>query len=289
MLDKNMSQTSKIITYIILILFAGILLCPFLYMISIALATPDTNAKELFTMMPKEFYWKNFTELFSGAFDGEKPIGTWVLNTLLVVALGIAGQLFSSTFVAFGFARMRYKHKNKLFLIMLCTMMLPGQITLIPVFYLFTRVGLYNSVWPLIIPQWVGSAYNIFFTRQFISAIPGQLYEAAEIDGLSYMGIYRKIVIPLVKPALCAIAIFTFNATWGDVFGPLIYISDTNRMTLALGAANLSASSNPTGAINLSVCMCMSLLLSIPQIVVYFAGQKSLFHINLGIGNSGTK
>ncbi len=167
--------------------------------------------------------------------------------------------------------------------------MLPGQITLIPVFVIFRNLGLYNTLWPLIIPQFFGSAYNVFFTRQFMTAIPGSLYEAAEMDGLNNLGIYRTIVLPLVKPALAAIAIFTFNWAWGDMMGPLIYLSDSNKYTLALGAANLSASSNPTGDINTSLVMAMSLLLSIPQILVYFFGQKYMFQLNLGIGNSGTK
>lgn len=114
-------------------------------------------------------------------------------------------------------------------------------------------------------------------------------YEAAELDGLNYFGIYRKIVLPLIMPALCAIAIFTFNWAWGDVMGPLIYLQDSAKMTLALGVANMSASTNPLGAMNMSVVMSLSVLMTIPQIVIYFVGQKYLFQLNLGIGNSGTK
>ena len=122
-----------------------------------------------------------------------------------------------------------------------------------------------------------------------MTAIPGSLYEAAEIDGLNNFGIYRTIVLPLIKPALAAITIFTFNFAWGDMMGPLIYVSDSNKFPLALGAANLSASSNPTGDINTSLVMALSLLLSIPQILVYFFGQKYMFQLNLGVGNSGSK
>lgn len=284
-----MSTKTKIMAYAALTLFAVLLILPFIYMISISLASPETNAKELFTLIPREFHWSNFVELFTDNADGSKPVIQWFFNTVFVVILSVIGQMFSSSMVAYGFAKMQYKNKNKLFMVLLATMMLPTQITLIPVFVIFTNLHLYNTLWPLIIPQFFGSAYNIFFTRQFITAIPGQLYEAAEIDGLNPFGIYRKIILPLIKPALCAIAIFTFNFAWGDIMGPLIYISDTNNMTLALGIANLSASSNPTGAINMSVVMGLSLLLSIPQIVIYFAGQKSLFQLNLGVGNSGTK
>lgn len=289
MLDKHLKFHYKVIVYVILTLFALLLVLPFIYMVSISLASPDTNAKELFTIFPQEFYWQNFPALFSSSMGEARPVGKWIMNTLFIVVLSITGQLLSCSMVAFGFAKMQYKHKNKLFMLLLATMMLPGQITLIPVFVIFTKLNLYNTVWPLIIPQFCGSAYNIFFTRQFITAVPGQLYEAAEIDGLSYAGIYRHIVLPLVKPALCAIAIFTFNFAWGDVMGPLIYLSDPNKMTLALGVANLSASTNPTGALNMSVVMGLSLLMSIPQIVIYFVGQKYLFQLNLGIGNSGAK
>lgn len=289
MLDKNLKLHTKIIVYAILIALALLLSLPFVYMLSIALATPESNAKDLFTVIPHEFYWKNFTDLFSNAFGSARPVGKWFLNTMFIVVLSICGQIISCSMVAFGFARMQYRHKNKLFMLMLATMMLPGQITLIPVFVMFTKLGLYDTFWPLIIPQFFGSAYNIFFTRQFVTAVPGQLYEAAEIDGLNYFDIYRKIVLPLIMPALCAIAIFTFNHAWGDVMGPLIYLQDSSKYTLALGVANMSAEVNPTGALNMSVVMGLSLIMSIPQIVIYFVGQKYLFQLNLGIGNSGSK
>lgn len=287
MLDKNLSKLSKIIIYLVLIFFSVILVSPFIYMISMALASPASNIKQTFTVIPKEFYWSNFVNLFNG--NADKPVGHWLMNSMFVIVLSIIGQIFSSTIVAYGFAKMRYKNKNKLFFLLLSTMMLPGQITLIPVFVIFKDLGLYNSLWPLIIPQFFGSAYNIFFTRQFMTSIPSSLYEAAEIDGLSYFGIYRKIVLPLLKPAICAIAIFTFNAQWGDIMGPLIYTSDVSKMTMALGAQVLSASSNPTGQLNMSILMCMSVVLTIPQVLIYFFGQKYLFQINISVGNSGTK
>lgn len=289
MLDRKMSITTKIITYLVLIIFGFILFAPFLYMISISFASPERNVIQNFSFFPKDFYWQNYVKLFSNLFGGEYPIGTWFLNTMFIVVMSIIGQIFSSSFVAYGFAHMEYKHKNFFFLLLLTTMMLPSQVTLIPVFIIFRNLGLYNSLWPLIIPQFFGSAYNVFFTRQFMTAIPGSLYEAAELDGLNYFGIYRKIVLPLVKPALAAIAIFTFNWAWGDLMGPLIYVSDSNKFTLALGAANLSAATNPSGAINTSLVMALSLCLSIPQILIYFFGQKYLFNLNLGLGNSGTK
>lgn len=289
MLDKNLKWYKQVIVYAVLLLFAMLLVLPFVYMLSIALASPDTNAKDLFTIFPHEFYWQNFADLFSGAFGSARPVGKWFLNTMFIVVMSICGQILSCSMVAFGFARMQYRHKNKIFLVLLATMMLPGQITMIPVFVMYTKLGLYDTFVPLILPQFFGSAYNIFFTRQFVTAVPGQLYEAAEIDGLSYFGIYRKIVIPLIKPALCAIAIFTFNHAWGDVMGPLIYLQDSDKFTLALGVANMSAAVNPTGALNMSVVMGLSLLMSIPQILIYFIGQKYLFQLNLGIGNSGSK
>lgn len=289
MLDKNLSSKSKIFVYFVLLAIACLLVIPFLYMISIALASPEANIKQTFTIIPREFYFSNFVELFKNSFSGDKPVGLWFFNSMFIVVLSIVGQIFSSTMVAYGFARLKYKHKSKLFIILLGTMMLPGQITLIPVFIIFRNLGLYNTLWPLIIPQFFGSAYNIFFTRQFITALPGSLFEAAEMDGLTPLGIYRRIVLPLNKPAMCAIGIFTFNACWGDIMGPLIYVSDVNKMTMALGAQYLSASANPSGALNMSILMCMSLVLTLPQIIVYFWGQKYLFQINLGIGNSGTK
>lgn len=289
MLDKKMKLWHKVLIYVVLSAIGFILFAPFLYMISISLASPDRNIVQNFSFFPKDFYYKNFIKLFSNLFGGEYPIGTWFVNTMIIVIFSIIGQMWSSSFVAYGFAKMQYKHKNFFFLLLLATMMLPGQITLIPVFIIFRNLGMYNTLWPLIIPQFFGSAYNVFFTRQFMTSIPGSLYEAAELDGLGYFGIYRRIVLPLVKPALAAIAIFTFNYSWSDLMGPLIYVSDASKQTLALGAANLSAATNPTGSVNTSLVMALSLCLSIPQILLYFFGQKYLFNLKLGIGNSGTK
>jgi len=289
MLDKNLSPLAKLFVYLVLIFFAVLLVAPFMYMISMALASPQTNITGQFTLIPREFHWENFTTLFSDMFSGNAPIGNWLINSLVYAGLSIVGQIFSSSLVAYGFARMRYKHKNKIFMVVLATMMLPGQITLIPVFVIFSRLGLFNTLWPLIIPQFFGSAFNIFFTRQFMAAIPKELYEAAEMDGLGYFKVYQKIVLPLIKPALCAIAIFTFNHAWGDFMGPLIYTSSPNRATMALGAQLLSASANPNAAMNLSVLMTMSFILTLPQILIFIFGQKYLFQLNLGIGNSGTK
>ena len=125
MLDKHIPLPKKIFTYVILIFFGFILFAPFLYMISIALASKQTNALQTFTLIPREFNLSNFQELFSNLFSGNRPMGKWFLNTMFVVLMSIIGQLFSTSFVAYGFARMRYKHKNAFFLILLGTMMLP--------------------------------------------------------------------------------------------------------------------------------------------------------------------
>lgn len=289
MLDRKMSIAHKIFIYVVLAAIGFILFAPFMYMISISFASAERAAVQNYTFFPSEWNWGNFKILFDNLFGGDYPVGTWFLNTMFVVILSAIGQIIASSMVAYGFAKMEYVHKNAFFLLLLATMMLPTQITLIPVFIIFRNLGLYNTLWPLVIPQFFGAAYNIFFTRQFMSSIPGSLYEAAELDGLNYFGIYRRIVLPLIKPALAAIAIFTFNWAWSDLMGPLIYVSDANKVTLALGAANLSAVIGKSGAITTSVVMAFSLCMSIPQILLYFFGQKYLFSLDLGLGNSGSK
>ncbi|HMR47630.1 MAG TPA: carbohydrate ABC transporter permease [Arachnia sp.] len=289
MLDRNLSRPQKVVITAILSMIGVVMLAPFSYMISISLASPATNAKENFTLIPREFYWQNFQTLFIDSVDKGLPVGQWFLNSTFVVVMSVIGQVFSSSLVAFGFAKMRYRHKSKLFLVLLATMMLPAQMTMLPVFLLWTKLGFFNTLWPLIIPAFFGSAFNIFFTRQFITALPGSLYEAAELDGLNPFQIYYRIVLPLLVPALTAIAIFTFSYAWEDFMGPLIYINDPNKQTLAYGIRLMSAASNPEEAVNLAVVMCLAMALSIPQGIVFILGQKNLFNLNLGVGNSGSK
>lgn len=274
-MQKNLTKIEKILVYSILIVIGLVLLAPFIYMVSIALASNETNFKMSFTLIPREFNFSNFYNLFS---DSRVPI--WILNSLILVVFNVVGQVFMSSLVAYGFARMKYKHKNKIFVVLLATMMIPAQITMIPQFIIFRNLGWINTLLPMIVPAFFGGAYNIFLMRQFIMRIPVTLDEAAKLDGLSYFGIFTKIIFPLVRPAAIAVGIFSFNWAWGAFMEPLIYVNDSAKMPLALGVQLLS-STDKSATPMFNVTMSGALLLTIPLVIAYFIGQKYLFEMNL--------
>lgn len=282
-MHKKLSTSQKIVAYCILTVVGIILSIPFIFMISIALASDRTNIAMTFTVIPTEF---NFGNIFSVFTDPRVP--TWLWNSLKLVIVNMIGQVFISTFVAYGFARFNYKHKNKIFIVLLGTMMIPGQVCLIPQFIIFRELGWINTLLPLTIPAFFGGAYNIFLLRQFIMRIPTSLDDAAKIDGLGFFGIYTKIIFPLIKPAAIAVAIFTFNWAWGEFMGPLIYTSDAKKMPLALGVQILS--SVPAGASpQYNIILSAALILTIPLIFVYFFGQKYLYEMSISGGSESSK
>jgi multiple sugar transport system permease protein len=281
-MTRKLSLRNKILTYLILIALGTILAAPFMFIISIALASDETTTKAAFTFLPQEFHFENFTRIFGAKFN----MGQFFVNSVILVTFSMAGQVFVSGLVAYGFARMRAPGKNILFLILLSTMMIPGEVTMIPQFVLFRSLGWFNTLLPLIVPNFFGGAYNIFLLRQFITRIPIELDEAAQIDGLGFMGIYTRIIMPLVRPALIAVAIFTFTWNWGSFMGPLIYINDIGKMPLALGVQILSATNNAGQMPAWNLVMVGALLLTLPMILVYFFGQRYIYE--LGLTSSGS-
>ncbi len=160
---------------------------------------------------------------------------------------------------------------------------------MIPQFVIFSKFKLINSLLPIIIPNFFGGAYNIFLMRQFIMRIPTSLDEAAKIDGLNYFGIYTKIVLPLIKPVMVAVAIFTFNYNWGAFLEPLIYINDVVKMPLALGVQILKATSNVGAIPEWNIVMVASMLLTIPMLLIFVFGQKYVFELNIVAGSDTMK
>jgi len=191
-------------------------------------------------------------------------------NTVVVTSLSIVGQLFSCSLVAFAFARLRWPLRDAFFWLLLSTMMLPSQVTMIPVFLIVRVFGLYDTLTPLWMGSWFGSAFFIFLLRQFLLGVPRDLEDAAKIDGCGYFSIYWRIMLPLVKPALAAIAIFQFMGSWNDFLGPLIYISSERNMTLSLGLQMFqSLHTNEFGML-----MAASTAMTLPVVAVFFFAQR---------------
>lgn len=271
--------------YAILTIVSAILCAPLVFVVSIALSSDATTNALSFTFFPSEWHWENFVKVF----DSGLPIGRYILNSLLIVIPSCIFMTLSSALVSYGFARLRAPGKDILFIIVLSTMMIPGQVLMIPQFILFRTLGWVNTLLPLVIPNLFANAYNVFLMRQFITRIPTELDEAAQIDGLGYFGIFSRIILPMMTPVLAAVCVFTFSANWGNFFGPLLYINDEKKMPLALGLQVLSASSSGAQTPPWNMIMVGSLILILPVLIVYYFSQKYLYESGMMTGSAGIK
>jgi len=217
--------------------------------------------------IPNPPQFSNYTELW-----GILPFDTFFRNTIILTVGRVVPLLFSCSLVAYGFARLKSRKRNILFIIMLSTMMLPGQVTIIPLYIMFAKVGWVNTFLPLIIPSFFGIPFYIFMMRQFFLTIPIEYDESARIDGATTFHIFYKIILPLSKPALVTMAIFLFMWSWNDFFIPLIYLHDTNQYPLALGLQLFRTFGEYST--RWDYIMAGSLLMSLPPLLVFFFAQK---------------
>ncbi|WP_152395025.1 carbohydrate ABC transporter permease [Paenibacillus guangzhouensis] len=255
---------AKLIALLILIGGSLIVLVPLLWTVSTSLKTPGEVFGDNF--FPEVWKWSNYNDAVNAI-----PFFTFLKNTLIVLVPVLIGTVFSSALCAYGFARFKFKGKRWLFLVLLATMMLPGQVTMIPMFIMFKEVGWVDTFWPLIIPSFFGGgAFNIFLIRQFMRGIPRDLDEAAFMDGANRWQIFSKIMLPLSKPPLVAVGIFTFMGVWNDFQGPLIYLNSTEKYTLALGLSMFKGLYN----IEWNMLMAATILIMLPVLIVFFVAQK---------------
>jgi len=272
-------------TYATLIIVSAVLCVPLVFVVSIALASDQTVNANTFTIFPREFGWDNFTRVFST----DLPMHRFLLNSVIISFGAVVGQVMSSGLVGYAFARLRAPGKNALFIVVIATMMIPSQITMIPQFILFKDLGWVNTFLPLIVPNFFSNAFNVFLVRQFVSRLPSEIDEAAMVDGLGFFGIYRRIMLPMLCPVLIAIGIFTLTATWGDFMGPLIYLNDESKMPLALGVQYITSTSQALQAPPWNLVMVGSILLTLPMILVYYLGQRYLYELDISGGSAGVK
>lgn len=256
---------SRLGVYALLALGTVVFMLPFYWMVISSLKPSYAVLKIPPDWLPIPPRWENFPEALTYV-----PFGRYALNTLFVTAFSVIGTLFSSTLVAYGFARLRATGKNFLFLLLLATMMLPYPVTMVPVFVIFSKLGWINTFLPLILPTFLGVPFYIFLLRQFFMTIPRELEDAARIDGANTLQIIWHVIVPLSKPALAAVAIFTFQATWNDFLAPLIYLNDQSRYTISLGLSFFRS----TYQVNWAYLMAASLVTMLPIIVVFFLAQR---------------
>ncbi len=270
--------------FLLMLLISVLFLVPFAWMISTSLKEPsEIMAKN---WLPTRFAWENYRDAFSFGMWRE-----WTTNTVIITVAGVIGMTLSSSIVAYSFARLRWRGRDTLFGFVLATMMLPGVVTMIPQFVLFAKLPAFgfqgSRVWtntflPLIIPAWTGGAFNIFLIRQFMRGIPMELSEAAKIDGASELRIWWDVVMPLSKPALATVAIFTFQGAWQDFMGPLLYLQSEAKYTLQLGLRQFEAAAGGSPAWHW--LMAASLLVMLPVLIIFIAFQRYFLE---GISFSG--
>ncbi len=277
-------RVKQCIRYAILTGISVIFIIPFVYMISISLASPKTNNMAAFTLIPKEFYVKNYIDMFYNS-----DLLKWVFNSVFLTFVNVAFTLASCSVIAYAFARLRARGKNVIFLILLSTMMIPTQVTLIPQFVIFQKLKWVNTMLPLIIPNLFGVPFYIFLLRQFIMRLPVSLDEAAKIDGLGYWGIYSRIILPLIKPGMASVAILAIIANWGWFFEPKIYLNKSEKYPLAVGVQILSSTGNVGEAQMWNVAFAAAMLLVVPMILLYFVGQKYMFNMDISLGSDSIK
>jgi multiple sugar transport system permease protein len=256
----------RMLVYTLLIGLGVLFILPFLWMVSTSLKPQDEVFTYPPTFIPTSFEWENYRNGWSIL-----DFNTFLKNSLIVTTANVVGNLVSCTLVAYGFARLRARGKNVLFVLLLATLMIPREVTIVPRFIFFSELGLVNTFWPLILPAWFGYPFFIFLLRQFFMTIPRDLDDAARIDGASHLRILVDIILPLSKPALAAVAIFAFIGNWTNVLDPLIYLRSTDKYTLALG---LNLFRGPAFT-QFNWLMAVSIITLVPVLFVFFVAQRT--------------
>lgn len=277
--QKTSKTIGKILTYIILIAAVIICLFPFIWLVSTSFKETSDIYKMPPSLFPSKPTLQNFIEGWEGA-----DFGLYFKNSLFITIFATIGTVLSSSFVAYGFARFKARASGFLFTVLLATLMLPTQVTLIPQYLMFDKLGMINTYFPLILPSWLGGgAFNIFLFIQFFRTLPKELDEAAKIDGANSFQIFIKILLPAVKPVMLAVLVMALVYNWNDFFSPLIYLNDNVKFTIAVG---LQFFKSAQGNVQMGQMMAMSLVALLPVLLIFATCQKYFIQ---GIKMSGLK
>jgi multiple sugar transport system permease protein len=260
----------------ILIALAIMFLAPFAFMLLTALMTSDQTLSA--KLWPHPFHWSNVTEIFDKA-----PLWRYTLNTMIYAVLSTIGVLVSSIPVAYALSRLRWRGRDAAFLLVLATMMLPAQVTAVPLYVMWSKLHLVGSLAPLIIPNWFGDAFSIFLLRQFFLTIPEEYSDAARVDGCGELRILLTVVLRLAQPAIAAVGLFAFLYAWNDFFGPLLYTGENAaHWTLSLGLSQFRTQYQ----VEWNLTMMATILFMAPVIALFFAAQKAFVE---GVTLTGVK
>lgn len=259
------------------LIVTGVMILPLVWMVGASLKSEAEYAASPTTLLPMDPRPANYADVF----DAE-PFGRYLLNTVLLCTGSVVGTLASCTLAAYAFARLRWPGREGVFALVIATLLLPWQATMIPKFLLLRELGLYNTLAALVVPTFFGDAFSIFLLRQFFRTLPGELMDAARIDGCGEWSLFWRIVLPLSRPALVAVAVLQLVAAWNDYGGPLLYLSDPNKFPLAYGLERyVSAHSTQT-----HLLMAASIMFAAPIVAVFFLAQQAFTR---GVTTTGLK
>jgi multiple sugar transport system permease protein len=260
------SRSLRILTYVALYLGAALCLLPFVWQVRGSLMTMPEIFAYPPKMLPDAPQWKNYTDTFQII-----PFSTYYLNTVFLVAMNLIGAVISNTAIAYSLARLRFRGRNFMFVLSIGTLMIPASVTMIPTFVEWNWLGGLGTFLPLFVPAFFGQAFFIFMLVQYFRTIPMEYDEAALMDGASYPRIIASIILPMSRPIIAVVAVFTFLNTWNDFMGPLLYLNNSKMFTLALGLKSLLSGYNSYWHILMSAAT----MVVAPLIVVFFIAQRS--------------
>lgn len=271
-----------VIRYALIVVLAVLFTGPFFFAVSTSLKAPEEIYLFPPRWIPHQLMWGNYPQAWTQA-----PFGSFFANTVIVTILAMTGQIVSASLVAYGFARFDFPGRDALFLLVLGTMILPEEVTLIPTFLLFKFLGWLDTWKPLIVPSYFGGgAFSIFIFRQFFMTLPRDLDQAAEIDGASTLRIFWSILVPLSRPAIATVGIFSFLGHWNDFIHPLIYLNSTEKFTISLGLRFYQQTATTGGPAREHLLMAAAIVSTIPVVIVFFTLQRYFVR---GIVMSGIK
>ena len=247
---------------------AALTLIPFYLMLALSLKT-DAEVAQSPWALPHVPQWVNYVRAWT--IEGtDVTFAAFFRNTLVIAVLSTVGTVLSSSLVAFGFSRLRFPGRDRLFTLLIATMMLPGIIILLPSYIGFRYLHWIDTLYPLIVPAFFGGAFNVFLLRQFLMTLPRELDEAARLDGATYFQIYWQVLMPLCRPALVTVGLFAFIYAWKDLMGPLIYLNSTSNQTLELGLRTFQT----IRGTDWNLLMAGSVIVLIPLLILFFLGQR---------------
>jgi ABC-type glycerol-3-phosphate transport system permease component len=258
-----------------------VMLYPILWLFASSFKGPTEIWTDVMSLIPRRFTPENYVKGWAGF--GGITFATFYTNSLIYAGVGTVAAVLSSTVIAYGFARLRFPGRGLWFTCMLLTLMLPYQVLIIPQYVFFTKLQLVNTFYPLLLPRFFGMAFFVFMIMQFIRGIPKELDEAAEIDGCSHFGIFVRIILPLIRPALITATIFSFYWTWEDFLTPLVYLNEPKLYTISVA---LRSFADPSGATDWGAIFAMSALSLVPVFAVFVLFQRYLVE---GISTTGMK